>query len=406
MLQSRQWLLALVSGVLALCVYTLIAGETIRYPSIAPYYLQLSEGLTHGRTNIEPSVNIGYDLIHFQERWYVAQQPLPALLMLPLVAVVGVEHVSDTAIQIGLGALNVALCSLTLSLYLPELRLWRHLSVVMLFAFGTVHASVTTIGGVWFFGHITAVTFLWLYLITLRFQHALWMGLCVGLVLLARTSVVPALLVLSIAWLWHDRSLTIRQIGGFILGLLPAVIFFATYNAVRFGAPLNFGYVYLVDAATPQAKRLAYGMFHPAFLPENLYTAFIRPLMFRFDCLVSNGCGIVTTTLEGAGLLWTSPLLVTALFPRPNALLSRTQLILIAIAALLALLPALFYHNTGAAQFGYRFLLDALPLLILLVAAASQRISRILWVLLLAYCIVINLWGAEWFINALVYGRG
>jgi hypothetical protein len=405
---------AFIWGFIALCVYIFIAGETLRYPSIAPYYLQLAEALTHGETAIEPSVNIGYDLIQFQQRWYVAQQPLPAILMMPLAAVLGVEHVSDTAIQILVGALNVALCSLTLSTYLPKLNRWQHGSVVLLFAFGTVHASVTTIGGVWFFGHITAVTFMWLYLIALRWNHTLWMGLCVGLVLLARPSVVPALMVLSLAWLWqevkavHEQKARFmwRSIGGLILGLLPAVLFLGTYNGVRFGQALNFGYEYLVDAALPHAKRLNYGMFHPNFLPENLYIAFIEPISFRAECLVNNGCGVITTDLGGAGLLWTSPLLFAALFARPLSHLSGMRLILIAVAAVLALLPALLYHNTGAAQFGYRFLLDALPLLILLVAAASQRIPRLIWIPLLIYCIAINLWGAEWLINALVYGRG
>jgi hypothetical protein len=406
----RQSNLALLSGLIALTVYILIAGETVRYPSIAPYFLQLSQSLTQGHTDIEPSVNIGYDLIHFKERWYVAQQPLPAILMMPLVDVLGIERVSDTAIQVLFGALNVALCSLTLSLYSQDLRLWRHIGVVLLFAFGTVHASVTTIGGVWFFGHIAAVTLIWLYLIALRWRHTLWMGLCVGFVLLARTSVVPALLVLSVAWLWHEGRTQPRQflrdVGGFAIGLLPAVIFLTTYNAVRFGQPLDFGYDYLVDASLPHAKRIAYGTFHPAFLSENLYTAFIKPLALRLECLVNSTCGIVTTNLEGAGMAWTSPLIFTAVFARPTGHLTRTRLILIAFAAMLALLPALLYHNTGAAQFGYRFLLDALPLLILLIAAASQRIPRLLWLPLLVYCIAINLWGAEWLINALVYGRG
>jgi hypothetical protein len=409
----RHWILAVLLGGMALCIYGVIAGRTIRYPSIAPYYLQLAESLTHGEAFIQPSVNTGYDLIQRQERWYVAQQPLPALLILPIVAVVGVEHVSDTAIQILIGALNVALCSLTLSWYFPELQRWRHIALVVFFAFGTVHASVTTVGGVWFFGHITAVTFTWLYLIALRWRHALWMGLCVGLVLLARTSVVPALLVLSAGCIvvdvreqqgqrWHHAG---TSLVGFFLGLLPAVIFLATYNAVRFGHPLDFGYDHLVDAAIPHAKRLAYGTFHPVFLAENLYVAFIKPLIVRPNCL-GNGCNIVTPSLEGTGILWTSPLMFTALLARPMGYLTRSRLLLIALAAVLALLPALLYHNTGAAQFGYRFLLDALPLFVLLVGAASQQISRWLWLVLLVYGIVINLWGAVWFINAVVYGQG
>lgn len=411
MVNRHCWLRAVLLALCSLCIYLFIAGDTVRYPSIAPYYLQLSEALTQAQTNIEPSVNIGYDLIHYEGRWYVAQQPLPAILMMPPVVMLGMERVSDTAIQILIGALNVSLCSLTLSLYLPTLRRWRHIGVVTFFAFGTVYASVTTMGGVWFFGQITAVTFLWLYLIALRCRHTVWMGLSAGLVLLSRTSIVPTLIVLSIVWLWHETRAESSEafwkaLIGYTLGLIPALIFLGAYNRVRFGHPLDFGYAHLVDAALPQAKRLTYGLFHPAFLQENLEIAFIRPLAFRAECLLRAGCGVVTTNLEGAGMLWTSPLIFTALFARPDAYLTRTRLLLIAAAGILALLPALLYHNTGAAQFGYRFLLDALPLLILLVAAASQRIPRLIWVPLLVYCIAVNLWGAEWLINALVYARG
>jgi len=57
------------------------------------------------------------------------------------------------------------------------------------------------------------------------------------------------------------------------------------------------------------------------------------------------------------------------------------------------------YHNTGANQFGYRYILDAIvPLVVLLASALGQKVP---WhfILLLILSIGINLYGTYWFIN-------
>jgi len=57
------------------------------------------------------------------------------------------------------------------------------------------------------------------------------------------------------------------------------------------------------------------------------------------------------------------------------------------------------YHNTGAHQFGYRYILDAIvPLFALLAAAIGEKV-RWHFVVLLLFSIVFNLYGTYWFIN-------
>ena len=78
---------------------------------------------------------------------------------------------------------------------------------------------------------------------------------------------------------------------------------------------------------------------------------------------------------------------------------------LYAVAALLALAPGLLYHNTGEAQFGYRFALDALPFAMLLVAGGARRGP--IWLLagLVSTSVLINIWGAKWLMNMLAFVR-
>ena len=59
----------------------------------------------------------------------------------------------------------------------------------------------------------------------------------------------------------------------------------------------------------------------------------------------------------------------------------------------------LTYHNTGAHQFGYRYILDfILPLMILLGFSLKKKIP---WhfVALTLLSIAVNLYGADWFMN-------
>ena len=142
------------------------------------------------------------------------------------------------------------------------------------------------------------------------------------------------------------------------------------------------------------------------FLPENLYTATIRPP------LIENG------TIEpdpwGMGLLLTSPVvLYGALVFLENGgrdklrrdSPSKQRKTLLVVSAGLMLLPALLYHNTGSAQFGYRFVLDALPVWMILVGFGARRGSIWPLVALTLWSVAVHLWGFLWFFEML-NGRG
>ena len=60
----------------------------------------------------------------------------------------------------------------------------------------------------------------------------------------------------------------------------------------------------------------------------------------------------------------------------------------------------MLYHNTGADQFGYRYILDSIIPIIALMALSFEK--KIPWhfIVLLRLSIVINIYGAAWFVNA------
>ena len=97
-----------------LAIYGLTAGVSLGRHSLAPHFVYLAESLLHGHLDLVHVPEPPYDLTRFDGQWYVSFPPLPAILMLPLVAVRGLA-VSDIAFSVVLGAFNVSLFGMVLA---------------------------------------------------------------------------------------------------------------------------------------------------------------------------------------------------------------------------------------------------------------------------------------------------
>jgi hypothetical protein len=408
---SLKWLRPLVVFFLALITYSYIARQFLTGSSVAPYFVSLANSFLHGRTDIEPSAdNLGYDLIHYQDHWYVAQPPLPALLLMPVVLLRGVGHTSDVAFNVFLGACSVALCDIAIGAAVPTCATWKRNWLTLLFGLGTVLVSLSVLGTVWFMGQVAAAVFTWAFIWMVVSRRPLLAGTMLGLAILGRPFILPGALVFAAGyWLWLRRDFwecrSLRNAAVlFALPLIVSLSFTATYNYSRFGSPFDFGYSYLSDAPNIKQRRLTYGIFSPVFLPENLAVATVNPPIFYADCSYPL-CAKIAPDPWGMGLLWTSPLLLYALLVVPFSKTERRYRYLLAVTIGLVLLPSLLYHNTGAAQFGYRFALDALPFwMVLLASEVATRWSRVMIAAIL-YSVAVNVWGAYWLINLIVLGR-
>jgi hypothetical protein len=70
------------------------------------------------------------------------------------------------------------------------------------------------------------------------------------------------------------------------------------------------------------------------------------------------------------------------------------------IGLLSTMIPLWLYHNTGSLQFGWRYLFDAVPMWIILLAAGMQKMTRLKQGLILV-SMAINLWGILWMFERL-----
>ena len=170
----------------------------------------------------------------------------------------------------------------------------------------------------------------------------------------------------------------------FALPLAAVVSIAMWHTAVRFGDPFEFGHRFLQIRWRSRIE--TWGLFSTHYLPRNL-TVFFLSLPWLIE---SNP--FVRITRHGLALWFTSPNLLWSLWPKkPDA-----TILALWAAVLPTALCTMLYQNTGWVQFGYRFSLDYLPLLFVLVALGRRRFGVAFWSCA-AFAIVVNTFGAVTF---------
>jgi hypothetical protein len=344
-----------------------------------PYdnYTLLAQALLEGHVWIHwPGPYI--DALRYNGLYYVIEAPLPALLMLPLVAI----GITDQTL------LSIVMTGVTLGAAweLGErygLGAAANAWICGLLLFGTDLLWCGMFGDVWFLAHVCALCFTLLALVELAGKRRAWLVmLWAACAFESRFSLVLAVPVyaylLSSEAPVRDR---IRCAGSMLCVLVPIAVLWALYNHARWGTWSDIGYTawYHQDPAGSPAG----SPFRLGYLPYQLWSFFVQ-----MPALTSSYPWLVPS-LSGVALTWTSPALVLALAARKPA---RLVLALWA-AALLVAGPNFLYYVNGFAQFGMRHALDFEPFLIALVMlAVRERFPR--WgMALVAYSALAGLWG-------------
>lgn len=319
---------------------------------------------------------------------YVAFPPFPALLMLPQAALSGAAA-SDVATTLLLGALAPALLLVLLRRLreegLSERRPVDDLWLAGLLTFGTVFYFSAVQGRVWYTAHVVAVDLCILYLwASLGAARPLLAGSFLGLAFATRT---PLLFAFPF-FVWEafrlGRREGVRRSLAFAAPILLIGLVLALHNVARFGDPFEFGHRYL--AVVQQADIERHGLFSLRYLARNATAAFaLLPRLQTEPPFVS---------ISGHGLaIWfTTPALLFLLRRPREERLHRPLWVTVACVAPWTLL----YQNTGWFQFGYRFALDYMVFLLVLLALGRQRFDRGFRAVVV-FGVVVNLFGAVTF---------
>jgi hypothetical protein len=420
---------------LALAVYFLSNPERRNFYN---HFVWQAEAFLEGRFAVRFPVSEGTHVNHYlQDVMPLPDQPgfglipfppLPALLLMPLVALFGLA--ADAALfAVVLGAVNVGLAWRMVA----RLTTDRTAAVLatLFFAFGTVHWYAAMLGSTWFLAHVVSVTFL-LLAITLaldgqrrqdarpaeassrasggplarlgaQFEPLQFLaGLVFGIAALARLTV--AFGAPFFAFVGAGGSFWRRALWAGLGAALPLLGLLA-YNLASTGHLFHPAYEWLYQheylGYLPEWMAIDRSWYiqDPRYIPANALIMLGWPPELRPECglsLLERECPLLKPDQIGMSLLLTSPAYLLALPVLRNGwrrpLVQGAALAVAAIAVI-----NLMHFSQGWVQFGYRFSNDFAPFALVLVSLAIAGLGvRRLTVGLVLASIVINAWGVYW----------
>lgn len=379
----------------------------------------------------------------------------PSLLLLPLVAIFGLS-LNQALISALVGAAAAVIVFAIARRCSSDLR--TQLAMVVLAMFGTTMWYSSTDAGAWQFAQAVAAFFLFAAIYaTVAWRSMLLAAAFIGLAFLSRPTTIMAiffpLVALSETWFSADagkklwQRLRLRPLFMLAAGLAPFLAIWAVVNFLRFGSPFETGYTY-IEEFRQRGGTYLWPPFSVSYIARHI------PVFFEATPIFSKQGSFVYPSWGGTALWITSPALLIGLFAhlkRQRVLTIAASLALAAaattilafgaanrlnltdtrvdslpfgvqllpfwlvigaaivysiarrdrlvIAAWAAIIPLTLvnwmFTGTGWAQFGYRFALDFIPFLWLLVVIAVPRL-RWYHAVLIGASVLVNLWGMLW----------
>lgn len=324
------------------------------------------------------------EIVSRTQKYYVSFPPFPAILFLPFVAIWGLAF-NDVLFTVVLAALGPTLLFLVLrrlsargdSNRTETDDLW----LTAMFGIGTVYYYASVLGQVWYTAHIVATVLTGLFVLaSLDAEHPILAGLCLGAIVLTRPQ-MGFWGILFLYELWRAKKPWVPAMLKVGLPVLAFGAVAAWFNFARFHSVAEFGHSYLNVRWTDRIQR--YGLFNFSFLARNLSAAFTLTPKFLPHA------PWIQLPWHGLSMLITTPALAYLLWPRQKSSLHTALWLTVLPIALLSFL----YQNDGWVQFGFRFSIDYLFALMMLLAIGNRPITRT-WKALILVGVAVNLFGA------------
>ena len=340
------------------------------------------------------------------QMWFISQ--LVVTLFTLLAAIFALRGDSPILIGIMLGCAVLSrpnVCTvyfLLLGIWLyqnarfPENTLSISIWVTALFIFGTDLFWLATTGQMWFISQLVVTLFTLLAAIfALRGDSPILIGVMLGCAVLSRPNVCTVYFLLLGIWLYQNaRFPTIPWKDMIVWGLksgIPVVIcvgLLLLYNKLRFNAWMDFGYVTINGADWILESVQKWGMFNTHFFKTNADV-----MLFGLPRLDFSGERFFFYPyVAGYSIFLMTPPLIYAFrsFRHEWFSVGSWLSVLVTVALLL------MYHNTGAEQIGYRYILDAAAPLALMVADGTRGKVSPLFKILTVFAVCLSFVAIYW----------
>ncbi len=340
------------------------------------YYLYLAESFLKGHLYFMDSPIHLLDTVIHNGHYYWPNPPFPILLLIPFYLIgnfVGVR-VSQGFVQFILVVLLFLLLVKIFSAHAPkkDAMYWAYG-----FMFSTCFIGVAAVSWSWYFAQVITVFFIFLaYYLYKKGWSLFYVGLLYGLIVLTRFTAAVGI-VFYVFLLLYENGAVVRVTKALIKKLFLLFVPIAVclgvlifYNYARYGTWRELGYAQ--DTLHPVMQDMGgHGVFSLWHVPGNLYYFLVSsPLPVFADGLKVLAPPYIMASSMGLSIFFTSPIILY-LFTFSY---KRKEILTYLFTSLLILIPLLLYFAFGGHQFGYRYSLDFLPYLyILLVSKYHEK---------------------------------
>jgi len=350
----------------------------VYHPRESPWrFSLLAQSFLHGELSIEITGGVTDELIptDVPTRFYCGYPPLPAAMLTPFVLLFGpTPQLRLVCVMLSvINALIFYICLMRLPERLEQSSFTANgrFMLALLFALGTATWDNAAWTGDWHLAHATAMTAMLLALseYTGRNRPAA-VGLFVGLAMLARPTTALASLFFAFPCMRRSRFGELARLAA---GPIAALFLLVIYNYARFGSLTEFAYDRMILHGQGKHLMETHGQFNPVFIARNFFWFFLAPPAVRGE----GAFPWLGYDPRGLSLFVATPAMIY-IFAALVRIREKTVVRHAVTAALCCLVPLLCYFNTGYWQFGHRFSMDYLPiLLILLIIGIGPRPNRL-----------------------------
>lgn len=374
--------IAIIVGIITFLVYLLFNTGEQKHLN---YFVPLADAFLQGRLYLIDNPPWLNELIPINNQFFVVYPPMPAILLMPFVYIFGIDF-SQPLLSIIIGSINVSLSFLVINKLFHSKKI--ALSIAVIYGFGSMQFYHSVMGSAWYIAHIIAMFFIWLMLLNLQSKRKnyLVIGLLIGCAYWSRLPAILAV-VFPLLYFWEDfvqlkPKLVIHFKSIFLLGLGIGVFVLlnAFYNYLRFGVPYDISYQLLPVFEEPWYK---HGLFNVVNIPIHL-----KEILFALPSFSPNFPYIIPS-LNVMAIWFVMPSIFLAFFAPIKKRIVWTSVVTILIMSL----PGLMHGSNGFSQFGFRFSLDYLPFLLLVIAAGIHKKIWPLVLVLILLGTIINVLG-------------